>query len=87
MTQNQRLWPRFIAPHSGFGKPSGFCNNSARRMSNLYRLADQKARRRIVSFERRELTRMLNLYSMIVAIIGSVMVLLVYHAVTGRRAF
>ena len=36
-------------------------------MSNLYRLADQKARRRIVSFERRELTRMLNLYSMRVA--------------------
>lgn len=36
-------------------------------MSNLYRLADQKARRRIVSFDRRELTRMLNLYSMRVA--------------------
>ena len=36
-------------------------------MSNLYRLADQKARRRIVSFDRRELTRLLNLYSMRVA--------------------
>ena len=63
MTQNQRLWPRFIAPHSGFGKPSGFCNNSPRRMTNLYRLADQKARRRIVSFDRQELSRLLNLYS------------------------
>jgi len=36
-------------------------------MSNLYRLADQKARRRIVSFDRRELSRLLNLYSMRVA--------------------
>ena len=36
-------------------------------MTNLYRLADQKARRRIVSFDRRELTRLLNLYSMRVA--------------------
>jgi len=32
-------------------------------MSNLYRLADQRARRRIVSFDRRELTRLLTLYS------------------------
>jgi hypothetical protein len=67
MTQNQQLWPRFIAPHSGFGKPSAFCNNSPYDMSNLYRLADQKARRRIVSFDRRELSRLLNLYSMRVA--------------------
>src|SRR4030095_16460194 len=51
-----------------------FCNNSPRRhgsspgcMTNLYRLADQKARRRIVSFDRRELSRLLNLYSMRVA--------------------
>ena len=29
----------------------------------------------------------LNIYSMIVAIIGSVVVLVVYHAVAGRRAF
>lgn len=36
-------------------------------MSNLYRLADQRARRRIVSFDRRELSRLLNLYSMRVA--------------------
>ena len=36
-------------------------------MSNLYRLADQKARRRIVSFDRRELNRLLNLYSLRVA--------------------
>ena len=36
-------------------------------MSNLYRLADQRARRRIVSFTRGELTRLLNLYSMRVA--------------------
>ena len=36
-------------------------------MSNLYRLADQKARHRIVSFDRRELARLLNLYSMRVA--------------------
>ena len=36
-------------------------------MTNLYRLADQKARRRIVSFDRRELSRLLNLYSMRVA--------------------
>lgn len=32
-------------------------------MSNLYRLADQRARRRIVSFDRRELARLLSLYS------------------------
>jgi Protein of unknown function (DUF2794) len=36
-------------------------------MTNLYRLADQKARRRIVSFERRELSRLLSLYSLRVA--------------------
>jgi hypothetical protein len=36
-------------------------------MSNLFRLADQKARRRIVSFDRRELSRLLNLYSLRVA--------------------
>jgi Protein of unknown function (DUF2794) len=36
-------------------------------MINLYRLADQRARRRIVSFDRRELSRLLNLYSMRVA--------------------
>ena len=36
-------------------------------MSNLYRLADQRARRRIVSFDRRELSRLLGLYSMRVA--------------------
>ena len=36
-------------------------------MTTLYRLADQKARRRIVSFDRRELSRLLNLYSMRVA--------------------
>jgi hypothetical protein len=36
-------------------------------MTNLYRLADQKARRRIVSFDRRELMRLMNLYSMRVA--------------------
>jgi hypothetical protein len=36
-------------------------------MTNLYRLADQRARRRIVSFDRRELSRLLNLYSMRVA--------------------
>jgi len=33
-------------------------------MTNLYRLADQRARRRIVSFDRRELSRLLNLYSL-----------------------
>ena len=33
-------------------------------MTNLYRLADQKARRRIVSFDRREFSRLLSLYSM-----------------------
>ena len=32
-------------------------------MTNLYRLADQKARRRVVSFDRRELSKLLNLYS------------------------
>ena len=36
-------------------------------MTNLYRLADQRARRRIVSFDRRELSRLLSLYSMRVA--------------------
>ena len=36
-------------------------------MSNLYRLADQKARRRIVSFDRREVMRLMQLYSMRVA--------------------
>ena len=36
-------------------------------MTNLYRLADQKARRRIVSFDRRELTKLINLYSLRVA--------------------
>ena len=51
-----------------------FCNNSPRRhdshhgrMTNLYRFADQRARRRIVSFDRRELSRLLNLYSLRVA--------------------
>ncbi len=33
-------------------------------MTNLYRLADRPGRRRIVSFDRRELSRLLNLYSM-----------------------
>jgi hypothetical protein len=32
-------------------------------MNNLYRLADQRARRRIVSFDRKELSRLLNVYS------------------------
>lgn len=36
-------------------------------MTNLYRLADQRARRRIVSFDRRELSRLLSLYSRRVA--------------------
>ena len=36
-------------------------------MSTLYRLADRRARRRIVSFDRRELSRLLGLYSMRVA--------------------
>ncbi|MBX9946437.1 MAG: DUF2794 domain-containing protein [Reyranella sp.] len=36
-------------------------------MTNLYRLADQRARRRIVSFDRRELSRLLGLYSRRVA--------------------
>jgi len=36
-------------------------------MNNLYRLADQRARRRIVSFDKRELSRLLGLYSMRVA--------------------
>ena len=36
-------------------------------MTNLYRLGDQKARRRIVSFDRRELSRLLSLYSLRVA--------------------
>jgi hypothetical protein len=33
-------------------------------MTNLYRLADQRARRRTISFDRRELGQLLNLYSM-----------------------
>jgi hypothetical protein len=49
----------------------GFCNNSRRRMENLYRLADRtagpKGPRRIVSFDRGELKRLLGLYSMRVA--------------------
>ena len=32
-------------------------------MTTLYRLADQRARRKIVSFDRRELGRLLSLYS------------------------
>jgi hypothetical protein len=36
-------------------------------MTNLYRLADRKARRRIVSFDRREIMRLMSLYSMRVA--------------------
>jgi hypothetical protein len=36
-------------------------------MENLYRLADRKAARRIVSFDRRELKHLLGLYSMRVA--------------------
>jgi hypothetical protein len=36
-------------------------------MTNLFRLADQKARRRIVAFDRRELSKLLNLYSLRVA--------------------
>ncbi len=36
-------------------------------MTNLYRLADQRARRRIVSFDRGELSRLLSLYSRRVA--------------------
>ncbi len=36
-------------------------------MTNLYRLADQRARRRIVSFDKQELSRLLGLYSMRVA--------------------
>jgi Protein of unknown function (DUF2794) len=36
-------------------------------MTNLYRFADQRARRRIVSFDRRELSRLLSLYSRRVA--------------------
>ncbi|HEX9522781.1 MAG TPA: DUF2794 domain-containing protein [Reyranella sp.] len=36
-------------------------------MTNLYRFADQRARRRIVSFDRRELSRLLGLYSLRVA--------------------
>ena len=33
-------------------------------MSDLYRLADHRARRRTISFDRRELGQLLNLYSM-----------------------
>jgi len=36
-------------------------------MTNLYRLGDPKARRRIVAFDRRELSKLLNLYSLRVA--------------------
>ena len=36
-------------------------------MSTLYRLADQRARRRVVSFNRHELSRLLGLYSKRVA--------------------
>jgi len=36
-------------------------------MTNLYRLADQKARRRIVSFDRRELSKLIDVYSRRVA--------------------
>jgi hypothetical protein len=36
-------------------------------MTNLFRLADQRARRRVVSFDRRELNRLLSLYSVRVA--------------------
>lgn len=36
-------------------------------MTNLYRLADQRARRRIVSFDKRELSQLLGVYSMRVA--------------------
>ncbi|MFO1161148.1 MAG: DUF2794 domain-containing protein [Reyranellaceae bacterium] len=36
-------------------------------MTDLYRLPDHRARRRIVSFNRQELSRLLNLYSMRVA--------------------
>ena len=36
-------------------------------MTNLYRLADRRARRKIVSFDRRELNRLLSLYSVRVA--------------------
>src|SRR5260370_908615 len=51
-----------------------FCNNSSTRhdssrgcMTNLYRFADQRARRRNVSFDRRVLYRPLGLYSLRVA--------------------
>ena len=33
-------------------------------MSDLYRLADHRARRRTISFDRRELSQLLNVYSM-----------------------
>ncbi len=36
-------------------------------MTNLYRLADKRARRPVVSFDRRELSQLLNVYSMRVA--------------------
>jgi hypothetical protein len=36
-------------------------------MTDLYRLPDQRARRRVVSFNRQELSRLLNLYSLRVA--------------------
>lgn len=36
-------------------------------MTDLYRLPDHRARRRVVSFNRQELTRLLNLYSLRVA--------------------
>ncbi|MGD9883744.1 DUF2794 domain-containing protein [Reyranella sp.] len=51
-----------------------FCNNSSTRnefrrgcMTDLYRLPDHRARRRVVSFNRQELSRLLNLYSLRVA--------------------
>src|SRR5215467_297248 len=47
-----------------FGRRHG---SSSGCMTNFYRLADQRARRRIVSFDRRELSRLLNLYSLRVA--------------------
>ena len=36
-------------------------------MTNLYRLGDQKTRRRIVSFDRRELSKLIDVYSRRVA--------------------
>ena len=42
-------------------------SESAASIGNLYRLADQRARRRIVSFTKGELTRLINVYSLRVA--------------------